>query len=76
VAVARALVHDPAVLFADEPTGSLDSLAAENLLELLVGLGESSDLTMLIVTHDPRVAAYGQRAIVIRDGRSTTPAVE
>lgn len=73
VAVARALVHDPAVLFADEPTGSLDSLAAENLLELLVGLGERSDLTLLIVTHDPRVAAYGQREIVIRDGRSTTP---
>jgi putative ABC transport system ATP-binding protein len=74
VAVARALVHDPAVLFADEPTGSLDSLAAENLLELLVGLGESSDLTLLIVTHDPRVAAYGQREIVIRDGLATTPA--
>jgi putative ABC transport system ATP-binding protein len=76
VAVARALVHDPAVLFADEPTGSLDSLAAEHLLELLVGLGERSDLTLLIVTHDSRVAAYGQREIVIRDGRSTTPAVE
>jgi putative ABC transport system ATP-binding protein len=76
VAVARSLVHDPAVLFADEPTGSLDSLAAENLLELLVSLGESSDLTMLMVTHDPRVAAYGQREVVIRDGRATTPAGE
>jgi len=74
VAVARALVHDPAVLFADEPTGSLDSLAAENLLELLVGLGESSALTLLIVTHDPRVAAYSQREVVIRDGQATTPA--
>jgi len=73
VAVARSLIHEPAVLFADEPTGALDSLAAEALLELLVDLGERSDLTLLIVTHDPRVAAYGQREIVIRDGRSTTP---
>lgn len=73
VAAARALVHDPAVLFADEPTGALDSLAAEMLLELLVGLAETSELTLLIVTHDPRVAAYGTREIVVRDGRSTTP---
>jgi putative ABC transport system ATP-binding protein len=73
VAAARSLVHEPAVLFADEPTGALDSLAAERLLELLVGLAESADLTLLLVTHDPRVAAYAQREIVIRDGKVTTP---
>jgi putative ABC transport system ATP-binding protein len=73
VAAARSLVHEPAVLFADEPTGALDSLAAERLLELLVGLAESSDMTLMLVTHDPRVAAYGQREIVIRDGLVTTP---
>lgn len=73
VAAARSLVHDPAVLFADEPTGALDSLAAERLLDLLVGLAENSDLTLVIVTHDARVAAYANREIVIRDGRSTTP---
>lgn len=72
VAAARSLVHDPAVLFADEPTGALDSLAAERLLDLLVGLAESSDLTLVIVTHDARVAAYADREVVIRDGKSTT----
>jgi putative ABC transport system ATP-binding protein len=73
IAVARALVNDPAVLFADEPTGALDSLAAELVLDLLVGLAESSELTLLMVTHDSRVAAYGHREIVVRDGRATTP---
>ena len=73
VAVARSLVHEPVLLFADEPTGALDSLAAEKLLELLVGIVETSDLTLVMVTHDPRVAAYGQREIVIRDGRSVSP---
>ncbi len=73
VAAARALIHEPAVLFADEPTGALDSLSAERLLEVVVGLAEDYGLTLLIVTHDPRVAAYGQREIVIRDGRASTP---
>lgn len=73
VAVARSLVHEPVLLFADEPTGALDSLAAEKLLELLVGIAETSDLTLVMVTHDPRVAAYGQREVVIRDGRSVSP---
>lgn len=73
VAVARSLVHEPVLVFADEPTGALDSLAAEKLLELLVGIVETSDLTLVMVSHDPRVAAYGQREVVIRDGRSVTP---
>jgi putative ABC transport system ATP-binding protein len=73
VAAARALVHEPSILFADEPTGALDSLSAEKLLELIVGIAEESRLTLLIVTHDPRVAAYGQREVVVRDGRSSSP---
>jgi putative ABC transport system ATP-binding protein len=73
VAAARALVHEPSILFADEPTGALDSLSAEKLLELIVGFAEESHLTLLIVTHDPRVAAYGHREVVVRDGRSSSP---
>lgn len=73
VAAARALVHEPSVILADEPTGALDSLSAERLLEVIVGLVEETGLTLLIVTHDPRVAAYGQREIVVRDGKTTTP---
>jgi putative ABC transport system ATP-binding protein len=73
VAAARALVHEPSILFADEPTGALDSLSAEKLLELIVDIAEESRLTLLIVTHDPRVAAYGQREVVVRDGRSSSP---
>ena len=52
-------------MFADEPTGALDSLAAEGLLELLVSLAEGSGVTLLIVTHDRRVAAYAQREVVV-----------
>jgi putative ABC transport system ATP-binding protein len=73
VAAEGALVHEPSILFADEPTGALDSLSAESLLELIVGIAEESRLTLLIVTHDPRVAAYGQREVVVRDGRSSSP---
>ncbi|HEX6286942.1 MAG TPA: ATP-binding cassette domain-containing protein, partial [Acidimicrobiia bacterium] len=71
VAVTSSLIHEPSVLFADEPTGALDSLSAERLLELVVGIAEESSLTLLIVTHDPRVAAYGQREVVVRDGRTS-----
>jgi putative ABC transport system ATP-binding protein len=73
VAAARALVHEPSILFADEPTGALDSLSAEKLLELIIGIVEESQLTLLMVTHDPRVAAYSHREVVVRDGRSSTP---
>lgn len=69
VAIARALVGNPRVLFADEPTGSLDSLAAENVLTTLLELVRHSGTTVLLVTHDPRTAAYADREIVVRDGR-------
>jgi putative ABC transport system ATP-binding protein len=73
VAVARALVTRPRVVFADEPTGSLDSLTGEAVMELLVGTA-AEGTTLLLVTHDARVAAYAGRAIILRDGRVTSPA--
>jgi len=68
-AVARALVHDPAVVFADEPTGALDTVAGEQVLEALVGMARDRGTAVVLVTHEPRVAAYAQREVVLRDGR-------
>lgn len=69
VAVARALVTNPRVLFADEPTGSLDSLAAEKVMLALTDQARSTGTTVVLVTHDPRTAAYADREVVVRDGR-------
>jgi putative ABC transport system ATP-binding protein len=69
VAVARALVAGPSVIFADEPTGSLDSLAGEQVMELLTAAAAEAGATVVIVTHEARVAAYAHREIVVRDGR-------
>ena len=70
VAVARALVTDPRVLFADEPTGALDSLNGERVMELLTGAARERGTAVVLVTHEPRVAAYSDREIVVRDGRT------
>jgi len=67
-AVARALIHRPAIVFADEPTGSLDTLAGELVLEALVSAARQERTTVVLVTHEPRVAAYADRAVVLRDG--------
>jgi len=67
-AVARALVTEPRVLFADEPTGALDSRASEQLLGELVRLAHEQHTTVLLVTHDAQVAAYADREISLRDG--------
>ncbi len=72
VAVARALAIEPKVLFADEPTGSLDSLTGEKVMDLLVGLAREEGTTVVLVTHDARVAAYAEREVVVRDGKVTT----
>jgi putative ABC transport system ATP-binding protein len=72
VALARALVSAPAVLFADEPTGSLDSLAGERVMDLIVDTARAAGTTVVIVTHEPRIAAYADREVVVRDGRCTT----
>ncbi|MDP9842623.1 ABC transporter ATP-binding protein [Streptosporangium lutulentum] len=68
VAVARALVTGPRVVFADEPTGALDSLAGEKVMGELVGAARVDGTTLVIVTHDNRVAAYADREIALRDG--------
>jgi putative ABC transport system ATP-binding protein len=69
VAMARALVGRPDVVFADEPTGSLDTLSGELVMELLVDTVRSEGTTVVLVTHEPRVAAYADREVVVRDGR-------
>jgi len=69
VAVARALVTRPSVVFADEPTGSLDTIAGEQVMELLTAAATEQNTSVLLVTHEARVAAFAQREIVVRDGR-------
>jgi putative ABC transport system ATP-binding protein len=69
VALARSLVSHPKVLFADEPTGSLDTLTGEMVMELLVGIAREDDVTVVLVTHDARVAAYADREVMVRDGK-------
>jgi putative ABC transport system ATP-binding protein len=72
VALARGLVSRPEVLFADEPTGSLDSLTGEQVMELLTSAARDQGTTVVLVTHDPRVAAYATREIIVRDGIVTS----
>jgi putative ABC transport system ATP-binding protein len=68
VALARALVTGPDVVFADEPTGSLDSLSGELVMDLLVDTAREQGSTVVLVTHEARVAAYADREVVVRDG--------
>ncbi|MDJ0384178.1 ABC transporter ATP-binding protein [Streptomyces sp. G-G2] len=70
VAVARALVTNPRVVFADEPTGALDSLNGELVMQLLTEAARASSTAVVLVTHETRVAAYSDREIVVRDGTS------
>ncbi|MBP8532045.1 ABC transporter ATP-binding protein [Streptomyces sp. MK37H] len=70
VAVARSLVTGPRVLFADEPTGALDSLNGERVMELLTEAARESRTAVVLVTHETRVAAYSDREVVVRDGKA------
>jgi putative ABC transport system ATP-binding protein len=76
VALARGMVAEPEVLFADEPTGALDSLTGEHVMELLASSARERGTTVVLVTHEARVAAYADREVVVRDGTVTslTPA--
>jgi putative ABC transport system ATP-binding protein len=73
VALARALVMHPDVLFADEPTGSLDSLNGELVMGLLTRAARDEGSTVILVTHEPRVAAYADREVTVRDGVVVAP---
>ncbi|SDR72322.1 putative ABC transport system ATP-binding protein [Nocardioides scoriae] len=68
VAMARALVTGPAVVFADEPTGALDTVSGEEVMEVLVSTARDTGAAIVLVTHDNRVAAYADREVVLRDG--------
>ncbi|MFE7261140.1 ABC transporter ATP-binding protein [Streptomyces sp. NPDC057592] len=70
VAVARALAASPKVIFADEPTGALDSLNGERVMELLTEAARSTNVAVVLVTHEARVAAYSDRDVTVRDGRT------
>ncbi|WP_033289854.1 ABC transporter ATP-binding protein [Amycolatopsis jejuensis] len=70
VAVARALVTGPKVVFADEPTGALDTLNGEKVMRMLTEAARETNAAVVLVTHEARVAAYSDREIVVRDGRT------
>jgi len=70
VAVARALVTGPKVIFADEPTGALDSLNGEHVMRMLTEAAKDTGAAVILVTHEPRVAAYSDREVIVRDGHT------
>jgi putative ABC transport system ATP-binding protein len=72
-AIARALIAGPRVIFADEPTGALDSVAADQVMELLVDVAREQVACIVMVTHEARVAAYADRTVTVRDGMVAQP---
>ncbi len=68
-AVARAMIHQPKLVLADEPTGNLDSKASKDVMEMLSLMNEQEETTMMLVTHDAQAASYSDRVIFIRDGK-------
>src|SRR5580693_3293179 len=72
VALARGMVARPEVLFTDEPTGALDSVSGELVMDLLTAAAREHGTTVILVTHDARVAAYADREVVVRDGKVST----
>ncbi len=69
VAIARALIHDPAILLADEPTGNVDSQTSAEIMAAITSLNREQGLTVVLVTHEPEMAAYADRVVVLKDGR-------
>lgn len=69
VAIARALINNPDIIFADEPTGNLDSQSGKKIMEVLLGLNEKNGHTIILITHETYTARHAQRIITIRDGK-------
>jgi putative ABC transport system ATP-binding protein len=69
VAIARAIVNEPSIVMADEPTGNLDTKSGDEIMELLLSLNHDRGTTLIVVTHDPEIAAHTGRVVNIRDGR-------
>lgn len=69
VAIARSIVANPDIIFADEPTGSLDSINSEKVMNILIDMVKANGTTLIIVTHESTIAAYADRTIVVRDGK-------
>jgi putative ABC transport system ATP-binding protein len=68
VAIARALLNNPSILLADEPTGNLDSRTSVEVMDIFQSLKEERGITIVLITHEPDVAAYGSRIVAFRDG--------
>jgi predicted ABC-type transport system involved in lysophospholipase L1 biosynthesis ATPase subunit len=68
VAIARSLINDPSIVFADEPTGNLDSKTGTDVMNLLLSVVADEGKTLMVVTHDTRLAGQGDRMLVLRDG--------
>ncbi|MGD8521585.1 MAG: ATP-binding cassette domain-containing protein, partial [Desulfobacterales bacterium] len=76
VAVARAIVSDPSIVLADEPTANLDSITGKGLLEIMKRLNAEKDITFIFSTHDKMVMNYAQRLILLRDGRMADDSIK
>ena len=74
VAIARALVNRPALLLADEPTGNLDSATSDDIISLLDDLNKREQLTIVLITHEPEIAARAHRRMILRDGMLSSAA--